>query len=81
MTGPGSYLAPASGHRTPNTTSALDFGAHEFVDLENDALKDVGGVDLVFDVIGGDVKKRSAALNQGRRNAGVYRRPGRGAAH
>lgn len=57
MTGQGSYLAPASGHRAPNTTSA-----HEFVDLENDALKDVGGVDLVFDVIGGDVQKRSAAL-------------------
>src|SRR5919107_907002 len=36
--------------------------AQEFVDLENDALEDVGGVDLVFDVIGGDVQKRSAAL-------------------
>jgi NADPH:quinone reductase-like Zn-dependent oxidoreductase len=34
----------------------------EFVDLENDALEDVGGVDLVFDVIGGDVQKRSAGL-------------------
>jgi NADPH:quinone reductase-like Zn-dependent oxidoreductase len=32
------------------------------VDLENDALEDVGGVDLVFDVIGGDIQKRSAAL-------------------
>jgi NADPH:quinone reductase-like Zn-dependent oxidoreductase len=62
VTGQGSYLAPASGHRVPNATSAHDFGAHEFVDLENDALKDVGGVDLVFDVIGGDVQKRSAAL-------------------
>jgi NADPH:quinone reductase-like Zn-dependent oxidoreductase len=41
---------------------ALDFGAHEFVDLENDALKDVGRVDLVFDVIGGDIQKRSAGL-------------------
>jgi hypothetical protein len=28
----------------------------EFVDLENDALEDVGGVDLVFDVIGGDIQ-------------------------
>ncbi|HET7591669.1 MAG TPA: zinc-binding dehydrogenase, partial [Rhodanobacteraceae bacterium] len=40
----------------------LDFGAQAFVDLENDALEDVGGVDLVFDVIGGDIQKRSAAL-------------------
>jgi NADPH:quinone reductase-like Zn-dependent oxidoreductase len=32
------------------------------VDLENDALDDVGGVDLVFDVIGGDIQKRSASL-------------------
>src|SRR5205807_10172855 len=32
------------------------------VDLENDALKDVGGVDLVFDVFGGDIGKRSAGL-------------------
>jgi NADPH:quinone reductase-like Zn-dependent oxidoreductase len=34
----------------------------EFVDLENDALEDVGGVDLVFDVIGGDIQKRSAGV-------------------
>src|SRR5262245_61327849 len=30
--------------------------------LENDTLKDVGSVDLVFDVIGGDIAKRSAGL-------------------
>ncbi|MGW6361775.1 NADP-dependent oxidoreductase [Streptomyces sp. NPDC055092] len=48
--------------RAADREKALDFGAHEFVDLDNDALKDVGGVDLVFDVIGGDVQKRSAAL-------------------
>jgi NADPH:quinone reductase-like Zn-dependent oxidoreductase len=40
----------------------LEFGAHEFVDLENDRLDDVGRVDLAFDVIGGEVLKRSAAL-------------------
>ena len=40
----------------------LDFGAKEFVDLDNDALEDVGQVDLVFDVIGGDIGKRSAGL-------------------
>jgi NADPH:quinone reductase-like Zn-dependent oxidoreductase len=40
----------------------LDFGAKEFVDLENNVLEDVGQVDLVFDVIGGDIGKRSAGL-------------------
>jgi NADPH:quinone reductase-like Zn-dependent oxidoreductase len=48
--------------RARDRTKALDFGAHEFVDLENDQLEDIGGVDLVFDVIGGDIQKRSAAL-------------------
>jgi NADPH:quinone reductase-like Zn-dependent oxidoreductase len=48
--------------RDADRTTALDFGAHEFVDLENEALEDVGGVDLVFDVIGGDIQKRSAGL-------------------
>ncbi|WP_438306247.1 NADP-dependent oxidoreductase [Streptomyces sp. HUAS TT11] len=48
--------------RAADRTKALDFGAHEFVDLDNDALKDVGSVDLVFDVIGGDVQQQSAAL-------------------
>jgi NADPH:quinone reductase-like Zn-dependent oxidoreductase len=32
------------------------------VDLDNDVLEEVGGVDLVFDVIGGDIGKRSAGL-------------------
>jgi NADPH:quinone reductase-like Zn-dependent oxidoreductase len=48
--------------RAADREKALDFGAHEFLDLENDALEDVGGVDLVFDVIGGEVQKRSASL-------------------
>src|SRR4029453_1145729 len=48
--------------RAADRQKALDFGANEFVDLENDALEDVGGVDLVFDVIGGDIQKRSAGL-------------------
>src|SRR6185436_4778349 len=42
--------------------AALDFGAQEFVDLENDTLEDFGQVDLVFDVIGGEIGSRSAAL-------------------
>jgi NADPH:quinone reductase-like Zn-dependent oxidoreductase len=48
--------------RTADREKALEFGAQEFVDLENDALEDVGEVDLVFDVIGGEVQERSAAL-------------------
>ena len=52
--------------RAADRQMALDFGAHEFVDLDNDALEDVGGIDLVFDVIGGDVQKRSAGLVRAR---------------
>jgi NADPH:quinone reductase-like Zn-dependent oxidoreductase len=48
--------------RAADRQTSLDFGAHDYVDLENDSLEDVGGVDLVFDVIGGDVQTRSAAL-------------------
>jgi NADPH:quinone reductase-like Zn-dependent oxidoreductase len=48
--------------RAADRQKALDFGAHEFVDLENDHLEDVGGVDLVFDVIGGETQKRSATM-------------------
>jgi len=48
--------------RAADRRLALDFGAQEFVDLETDALEDVGEVDLVFDVIGGDTGKRSAGL-------------------
>src|SRR3954465_15219904 len=61
-------LARASGAyvigtgRGADRQKALDFGAQEFIDLEHDALEDVGGVDLVFDLIGGDIGKRSARL-------------------
>src|SRR5262249_49307932 len=48
--------------RAADRQKALDFGAQEFVDLDNDVLDDVGGVDLVFDVIGGDIGKRSAGV-------------------
>ncbi|MFF4128803.1 NADP-dependent oxidoreductase [Microbispora rosea] len=48
--------------RAADRQKTLDYGAQEFVDLDNDALEDVGGVDLVIDVIGGDVQRRSAAM-------------------
>lgn len=52
--------------RDADRQTVLDFGANEFLDLENDTLEDVGGVDLVFDVIGGDIQKRSAGLVRAR---------------
>jgi NADPH:quinone reductase-like Zn-dependent oxidoreductase len=48
--------------RAADRQKSLDFGAREFVDLDKDALEDVGGVDLVFDVIGGDIQRRSAGV-------------------
>jgi NADPH:quinone reductase-like Zn-dependent oxidoreductase len=48
--------------RAADRQTALDFGAQEFVDLDNESLEDVGEVDLVFDVIGADIGKRSAGL-------------------
>ena len=48
--------------RAADRQKALDFGAMEFVDLDNDALEDVCEVHLVFDVIGGDIANRSAGL-------------------
>jgi NADPH:quinone reductase-like Zn-dependent oxidoreductase len=52
--------------RAAHRQAALDFGAQEFVDLENDVLEDVGPIDLVFDVFGGDIAKRSAGLIRAR---------------
>jgi NADPH:quinone reductase-like Zn-dependent oxidoreductase len=58
--------------RAADRQKAIDFGAREFVDLEHDALEDVGRVDLVFDLIGGDIGRRSARLvRAGRRLVSV----------
>jgi NADPH:quinone reductase-like Zn-dependent oxidoreductase len=48
--------------RAAGRQTALDFGAQEFIDLDKDALEDVGWVDLVFDILGGDIAKRSAGV-------------------
>ena len=48
--------------RAAHRQTALDYGAQEFVDLENDVLEDIGAIDQVFDVFGGDIAKRSAGL-------------------
>jgi NADPH:quinone reductase-like Zn-dependent oxidoreductase len=59
--------------------TALDFGAQEFVDLDHDALEDVGKVDMVFDVLGGDIGKRSAdVIRAGGTLVTVTGRPRRG---
>jgi NADPH:quinone reductase-like Zn-dependent oxidoreductase len=48
--------------RAAHRQTALNFGAQEFVDLGNDSLEDIDGVDLVFDVLGGDIVKRSVGV-------------------
>jgi NADPH:quinone reductase-like Zn-dependent oxidoreductase len=48
--------------RAADREKALTFGAQEFLDLGSGRLEDVGSVDLVFDVIGGEIGKRSARL-------------------
>ncbi len=50
--------------RAADRQAALDFGANEFLalDLDGGNLEQIGGVDLVFDVIGGEVQRRSASI-------------------
>jgi len=48
--------------RERDRLKARDLGASEFVDLDTERLEDVGPVDLVFDLIGGEIGKRSARL-------------------
>jgi NADPH:quinone reductase-like Zn-dependent oxidoreductase len=61
-------LARELGARVLGTGRALDrevalgLGADVFVDLQADRLEEVGEVDVVFDVIGGEVLERSAPL-------------------
>jgi DNA-binding PadR family transcriptional regulator len=63
LTESGAAALEAQGQRRRrNADAALDFGAQEFVDLDNETLEDVGGADLVFDVFGGDIGTRSAGM-------------------
>jgi NADPH:quinone reductase-like Zn-dependent oxidoreductase len=61
-------LAHESGARVIGTGRAADrdtvlsLGAQLFVDLENDHWDDIGQLDLVFDVLGGEVYMRSLPL-------------------
>jgi NADPH:quinone reductase-like Zn-dependent oxidoreductase len=48
--------------RAAHRQTVLDLGAHFFVDLHQDRLEDIGQVDMVFDVMGGQILNRSATL-------------------
>jgi len=48
--------------RTAHREGVLDLGADAFLDLQLDRLEDIGEVDVVFDVIGGEILDRSARL-------------------
>jgi len=51
--------------RDVHREAALYFGVNEFVDLDGDVLNRIDKVDVVFDVLGGDVAKRSLAIIRG----------------
>jgi NADPH:quinone reductase-like Zn-dependent oxidoreductase len=48
--------------RTAHRQTVLDLGAEVFVDLALDRLESLGEVDVVFDVMGGEILERSATL-------------------
>ena len=48
--------------RTDDRDVVLGLGAQAFLDLDAEPLEGVGEVDVVFDVIGGDILERSTAL-------------------
>jgi NADPH:quinone reductase-like Zn-dependent oxidoreductase len=48
--------------RPRDREAASALGVDTFVDLESHRIEDIGSVDLVFDLIGGDIGKRSARL-------------------
>ncbi len=48
--------------RTAQKETILGLGVDTFLDLQQDRLEDVGEVDVVFDVLGGEILDRSAQL-------------------
>ncbi len=48
--------------RTAQKETVLGHGVDEFLDLQQDRLEDVGKVDVVFDVLGGEILDRSAQV-------------------
>jgi NADPH:quinone reductase and related Zn-dependent oxidoreductases len=66
--------------RAADREAALGLGADAFVDLQADRLEEVGEVDVVFDVIGGEVLERSAPLVRAGGTLVTISRPAEGAA-
>src|ERR1700716_1346232 len=66
--------------RAADRQKALDFGAMEFVALEDDALEDVGGIAPGFGVDGGGSPKGARGRDSSRANPRDDRRPARNAA-
>lgn len=48
--------------RAAHGETALDFGVNEFVNLDSGELENIDKVDVAFDVLGGDIAKRSLAV-------------------
>ena len=48
--------------RTAQRETVLDLEVDAFLDLQQDRLEDIGEVDVVFDVVGGEILDRSAQL-------------------
>jgi NADPH:quinone reductase-like Zn-dependent oxidoreductase len=48
--------------RGEHRATALELGVHRFIDLDHDRLDALGEVDLVFDVIGGEIRDRTTGL-------------------
>ncbi|NVM67287.1 NADPH:quinone reductase-like Zn-dependent oxidoreductase [Mucilaginibacter sp. SG538B] len=48
--------------RAAHREAALEFGVNEFIDLDGNELENIDKVDLAFDVLGGDVAKRSLGV-------------------
>jgi len=64
--------------RAADRDSVMELGADAFVDLQSDQLEGIEPVDLVFDVIGGDVFERSlGVLRAGGRLVTIYEPPPR----
>ena len=66
--------------RAADRQTALDFGAQEFVDLDNDALEDVGGSRSGVRCHRRRHREAVRRPDSSRRNTGVHRRADRGAA-
>jgi NADPH:quinone reductase-like Zn-dependent oxidoreductase len=48
--------------RAANRDTAGKLGVHKFLDLDSEKLEDAGEVDVVLDVLGGEIRDRSTAL-------------------